>query len=95
MSWQVSMEKQNNATGGKEHLKTIVEITQEKCKGCEICVSVCPQGCLGLDHTVFNSKGFHPARYSSYGLKGKCTACGLCYMVCPDYAVRSIKMLKK
>jgi 2-oxoglutarate ferredoxin oxidoreductase subunit delta len=88
-------EKENSATGIGEQPKAIVEIAQEKCKGCELCVSVCPQQCIALDQTVFNSKGFHPAKYSFHGLKGDCTACGLCYMICPDYAVRSIKIRKE
>ena len=92
MTNQASTEKENQTARPP---KAMVEIAREKCKGCEICLSVCPQGCLQLDRTVFNSKGFHPAVYSYQGSVGHCTACGLCYMVCPDYAVRSVKIYKE
>ena len=74
--------------------KVIVEVIREKCKGCELCVLICPQGCLHLDESTFNTNGFHAASYVYKGMKGHCNACGLCYMVCPDYAVVTIKKLK-
>lgn len=73
--------------------KALVEIDGERCKGCELCVVVCPMGCLDLDRSLFNSSGFHPARFLNRGAKGSCTACGICYMVCPDYAVKAVKRL--
>ncbi len=75
--------------------KAIVEITGEKCKGCAVCVVVCPRGCIQLELTTFNANGFHPAKFTYHGTKGDCNACGLCYMVCPDYAVTTIKKLHK
>ncbi|MCL4458471.1 MAG: 4Fe-4S dicluster domain-containing protein [Chloroflexi bacterium] len=37
-----------------------VVIDEERCKGCEICVSVCPTGVLVLADR-FNHKGYRPA----------------------------------
>jgi len=87
--------EEKNTTKNEERTKAIVEITGDKCKGCVICVVVCPQGCLELDQSVYNAKGFHPARFTCQGRKGACTACGICYMVYPDYAITAIKKLKK
>ena len=75
--------------------KALVEIDVERCKGCAVCAVVCPRGCIALEREAFNASGFHPARFSYQGLKGNCNACGLCYLVCPDYAVVTIKKLKK
>lgn len=80
---------------GNERQKAVVEISGEKCKGCEICVVVCAQGCLDLNRSVYNEKGFHPASFAYQGTNGGCTACGLCYLVCPDYAISAVKTLKK
>lgn len=79
----------------KEMAKAVVEIIGEKCKGCEICVVICAQGCLELNQSVYNAKGFHPASFTYQGKRGACTGCGLCYMVCPDYAISAVKKLKK
>ena len=87
--------EEKNTVSKEETAKGIVEIEEEKCKGCEICVLVCPQGCIKLNQAVFNTRGFHPAEFIYQGKKGGCIACGLCYMVCPDYAITTIKKLKK
>jgi len=72
---------------------TNIDVLQEKCKGCALCVVVCPRGCLTLDTGVYNSKGFYPAAFRFQGSRRACNACGLCYMVCPDYAIASVKRL--
>ena len=76
-------------------IKSKVEINQDQCKGCEICVMICPKGSLKIDRNVFNVNGFHPAKFAYHGENGNCNACGLCYFVCPDYAIKKIMKLKK
>ena len=71
-----------------------VQLSEERCKGCSLCVVICPKGCLNLDRSRFNDKGFHPATFTFQGGKGACIACGLCYMVCPDYAIHTVKRVK-
>lgn len=61
--------------------KKAVQINEEFCKECGICIKFCPEGTLGLKNT-FNSKGFHPVKW-----KSDCSLCGICYIVCPDYAI--------
>ena len=75
--------------------KNRVLITEGKCKGCELCVVTCPQGCLVLAHDRLNPKGYHPAEFEFDGEKGACTACGICFLVCPDGAITAIEALNR
>lgn len=61
--------------------KASIMIEKEKCKGCGICVSVCPKGLLFLDESYINLKGIHAARISDIN---QCIACGTCGFMCPD-----------
>ncbi len=63
-------------------IKTIgtIVIDSEKCKGCEVCISVCPQNILRMSGKV-NSKGYI---YAELFDKDKCTGCANCGIVCPD-----------
>ena len=57
-----------------------VVISEEICKGCEACVSVCPSKILKLsDH--LNESGYHPVSCID---QSKCTGCASCFRVCPD-----------
>ena len=38
-----------------------VTIREDRCKGCGLCVSVCPRKILALSKTRFNTKGYNPA----------------------------------
>ena len=57
----------------------------ERCKGCELCVSACPQGVLAMDEAQLNAKGYHPAMLVDP--QGQCTGCALCAVVCPDVVI--------
>ncbi|MEZ4666352.1 MAG: ferredoxin family protein [Anaerolineae bacterium] len=60
-------------------------IDQEHCKGCGLCISVCPQHVIRLDESLFNQKGFHPAQLSE--TTASCTGCAVCAVICPDVAI--------
>ena len=60
-------------------MRATVTIDIETCKGCELCVPVCPPEVLVMSEAV-NGKGY---RYPIL-LEG-CTGCELCAKVCPDY----------
>ena len=61
-----------------------VEIDQEWCKGCYICVDVCPvEGIFYIEQEV-SDKGFR--RVGAANME-KCTGCMLCELLCPDLAV--------
>ena len=39
-----------------------LEIAVDRCKGCGLCVDVCPKHVLALDESVVNALGYHPVR---------------------------------
>ncbi len=63
--------------------KAKVIINQEFCKGCGLCVNICPKKILTIEDG-FNSKGYYPATIFD---EEKCIACGFCAQVCPDVAI--------
>jgi 2-oxoglutarate ferredoxin oxidoreductase subunit delta len=58
-----------------------VEVDRERCKGCELCVGVCPKHVLELDLSVVNGIGHHPVMLTD---PAPCTSCALCARICPD-----------
>jgi 2-oxoglutarate ferredoxin oxidoreductase subunit delta len=56
-------------------------VASERCKGCGLCLAVCPQHVLVLDESVVNALGYHPVRLTE---AAACTSCALCARICPD-----------
>ncbi|MGJ3507206.1 4Fe-4S dicluster domain-containing protein [Enemella sp. A6] len=56
-----------------------VVIDVDSCKGCELCITVCPPNVLEMSADR-NALGY---RYPV--LHDGCTGCTACQMVCPDY----------
>ena len=54
------------------------------CKGCGLCVAVCPQQIIQLDPEKLTSKGYHPAMLTD---QSRCTACTFCALICPEVAI--------
>lgn len=67
-------------------VKMVAIFSKDKCKGCELCTTVCPKGIVVMSKEL-NNKGFNPATLKDESL---CIACGFCAMICPDCAI-SIK----
>lgn len=53
---------------------------RNRCKGCELCVSVCPKRILALDTTT-NVKGYRPVVCID---ESACVGCASCAKICPD-----------
>ena len=54
-----------------------VTVVSAWCKGCDICVRLCPEDCLRLD-----ARGV--VRVTA---PQRCTGCRLCELLCPDFAI--------
>jgi 2-oxoglutarate ferredoxin oxidoreductase subunit delta len=62
-----------------------VTFNDDACKGCELCVQVCPVKIIELNSEKINVKGYSPAQVIDME---KCIACGNCAIMCPDSVIR-------
>jgi 2-oxoglutarate ferredoxin oxidoreductase subunit delta len=61
-----------------------VQVLEHLCKGCGICVDVCPKDALAMSETL-NSSGYYVAELVQ---PEACTSCRLCALMCPDVSLR-------
>ncbi len=59
-----------------------VIIDTERCKGCGLCIAVCPPAVLGLGG--LNTNGYAAAMLLD---NERCTSCTACALICPDVAI--------
>jgi 2-oxoglutarate ferredoxin oxidoreductase subunit delta len=64
-------------------MKYCYRIDEDMCKGCGLCVSVCPKNVLEMS-TQLNAKGYCPAYQAR---PEDCILCALCCSMCPDVAI--------
>lgn len=60
-----------------------VEIDQELCKACRVCIAFCPKDAIAPLQRV-NAAGYVPVAPRK---DGNCTGCGICAIVCPEVAI--------
>ncbi|MEJ2040702.1 MAG: ferredoxin family protein [Desulfosarcinaceae bacterium] len=58
-------------------------IDEDLCKGCGLCVSVCPKNVLEISTRV-STKGYFPAFQAR---PEDCIRCAICCTMCPDVAI--------
>ncbi len=58
-------------------------INTERCKGCGLCVSVCPKNSIIISKKS-NKSGYFPAEASN----AECTGCAFCALICPDVVIK-------
>lgn len=63
-----------------------VRIDEELCKGCGLCIRICPKDVLEFSDRL-NTKGFHPVELFTEG----CIGCKACAISCPDVAIEVFK----
>jgi len=79
-------------------VKGRIEINRETCKGCGLCVTVCPKEQIEISGRL-NTKGYYPAEFKEADIadpaKTKCTGCALCAISCPDVAIEVYRQDKE
>ncbi len=63
-----------------------IKINNEKCKGCYLCISVCPKQVIAVSKAL-NHQGYYPAKSTDKSDDPKCTGCAMCATICPDVAI--------
>jgi len=62
-------------------MRGMVLTDEDRCKGCGLCVDVCPSHILALAEGRFNAKGYSPIEVTD---PDGCTGCAVCAIICPD-----------
>ena len=60
-----------------------IKFLEERCKGCQLCISVCPKKLITLSIRL-NKKGYYIPCVQE---PEKCTGCAVCARMCPDIAI--------
>ena len=61
-----------------------VTFNTDFCKGCGLCVEVCPRKILVISRDKINKKGHNPAVMTD---QAKCIGCAFCATMCPDCVI--------
>ncbi len=61
-----------------------VTFQEELCKGCGLCIEVCPKKIVEMANGRLNAKGYHPAQVERMT---ECIGCAFCAMMCPDCVI--------
>ena len=64
-------------------MKGYIEIDQELCKGCQICMAFCPKCVISLSDKL-NANGYLPVVFDD---NDGCTGCAICALVCAEVAI--------
>ena len=64
-------------------MTTAYRIDAQRCKGCALCIAVCPKGVLEMSAHM-NLNGYFPVARAH---PKKCVHCALCCTMCPDLAL--------
>ena len=69
--------------GKEDHITMSAKVTfnSDRCKGWELCTTVCPKHIVVMDKVTINRKGYHPATVSDME---QCIGCASCAKICPD-----------
>lgn len=69
-----------------------VTIEADRCKGCDLCVVVCPTDVLALQPKEVNDRGYHFAYAAN---PEACIGCASCAAVCPDGCIEVYRVVLK
>ncbi len=60
-----------------------ITIDKNHCKGCELCVQVCPQEIISMSKEI-TVRGYFFAQVHD---PSRCIGCKICAIMCPDVAI--------
>ena len=60
-----------------------IQINTTRCKGCALCVTLCPEGLIEMGKQI-NENGYF---FAVFREDGSCRGCALCAKICPDVAI--------
>jgi len=66
-----------------------ITINKDKCKGCGICISNCPQNLIVAVEDEINAFGYRPVRFVDE--ESKCKGCKICAEMCADICIEVYK----
>ncbi len=69
----------------------MIEVKNDWCKGCGICIEKCPVDALE-ESDELNKRGIRPPKLKE---NNECNFCRLCELVCPDFAITVLPEEKK
>ena len=64
-----------------------ITVNKDKCKGCLLCIGVCPKGMLKKSKQL-NKRGVNYVEFMDIGA---CVGCSLCAVICPDCCIEVYK----
>lgn len=65
-----------------------IKIDEVKCKGCILCIDVCPKSIIRQGKAI-NDQGYQYVVLDDPD--GECTGCTVCGVVCPDMCIEVFK----
>jgi|Deesub1362A_J573_1020465.scaffolds.fasta_scaffold00336_13 2-oxoglutarate ferredoxin oxidoreductase subunit delta len=81
---------ERESTKRKKKKNYHIVVRRERCKGCYLCMEVCPKKVFELDEG-FNAKGYQPVKAARLQ---DCNGCRSCITVCPDVVFELYELLE-
>lgn len=69
-----------------------VTFNEDRCKGCELCTTVCPVKIVVMNKEKINVKGYYPATVKEME---KCIGCANCATICPDTVITVERVMEE
>ena len=79
--------KPSNLKGRCDEVMAMIKLGEARCKGCGLCVMVCPKKLLKVGSNI-NGAGYRVVVIEDMEA---CTGCALCAEMCPDVVITVFK----